>query len=93
MAGASDAFAVIDVEQGVVRGALDQGIVQIEEFILLPFETGTGMRTLIVIGKKITVFMHHEDVTSFTFYFDLETFTAGVFDIGGFAENVCHDVW
>jgi hypothetical protein len=93
VAWAGDAFAFIDGEQGVVCGALYQCIVQIQEFILLPLETGTGMRTLIVIGKKVTVFMYHEDVTGFTFYFNLETFTAGVFDIGGFAENVYHDVW
>ncbi len=37
--------------------------------------------------------MHHEYRLCFAFNFELEAFAAGVFDVTGFAENVCHNVW
>jgi len=36
--------------------------------------------------------VYHEDGLGFTLDLNLETFTAGVFDIAGFAENVGHNV-
>ncbi len=61
--------------------------------MLLPFEAGTGMRAFVVICKKFIVFVHHKDGAGFAFYFEFETFAAGVFDIGGIAEYVGHIVW
>lgn len=37
--------------------------------------------------------MNDKDTPSFSFYFDLKTFAAGVIDIRGLAENMCHNVW
>ncbi len=92
IAGAGDAFARIDDKQRIMCCALNQRFIQIEKLVLLPFETGTGMRAFIVIRKKFTVFVHHKDGASFAFDFEFETFAAGVFDIGGFAEYVRHNV-
>ncbi len=91
--GAGDAFARIDHEQGIMGGALDEFFIEIEKLVLLPFEIGAGMWTLIVIGKKLAILVYYEDRLGFTFDLDLETLTAGVFDITGFAENVGHNVW
>lgn len=73
-------------------GTLNKGFIQVQELVFLPFETGAGMRALIVKGKKLTVLMHDKNGLGFSLDFNLETFTARVFDIGGFAENVCHNV-
>ena len=73
-------------------GTLDERFIKIEELIFLPFEAGAGMRAFIVIGKKFAIFMYHEDGLGFAFDLDLKTFTAGVFDFAGFAENVGHNV-
>ena len=67
-------------------------IIQIQELIFLPLERGTGMWAAIVISEKFAIFMDHENRLRFALYFELKTFTAGVFDISGFAENVCHNV-
>lgn len=72
---------------------LYEGFVEIKELVFLPFQCGAGMRAFIVISEKFTVFMYHEYRLYLTFDFKLETFTAGVFDVTGFAENVCHNVW
>lgn len=37
--------------------------------------------------------MHYEYRLYLTFNFELEAFASGVFDVTGFAENVCHNVW
>jgi hypothetical protein len=50
------------------------------------------MRAFIVIGKKLAILVHYEDGLGFMVDLDLETFTAGVFDIAGFTENVGHNV-
>ena len=73
-------------------GALDKCFIKIQKLVFLPFETGAGMRTFVVIGKKFTVFMHDKNGLGFAFDFNLETFAARVFDICGFAENVGHYV-
>lgn len=91
--GAGDALARIDHEQSIMGGTLDEFLVEIEKLVFLPFEIGAGMRTLIVIGKKLAILLYHEDRLVFAVDLDLETFTAGVFDITGFAENVGHNVW
>jgi hypothetical protein len=75
-----------------VSGALYEFFIQIQELILLPFQAGAGMWTFIVIGMKLAILMYHEDGLGFTVDLNLETFTAGVFDIAGFAENVGHNV-
>jgi len=75
-----------------MRCTLDQFFIEIEELVLLPFETGAGMRALVEISKEFAIFMYHENRLGFTFYFNLETLTAGVFDIAGSAEYVCHNV-
>jgi len=90
--GAGDALTGVDHEQRVVSGALYEFFIQVEELIFLPFQAGTGMRTFIVIGIKLAILVHHEDGLGFMADLDLETFTAGVFDIAGFTENVGHNV-
>jgi hypothetical protein len=90
--GAGDAFTGIDHEQRIVSGTLNKGFIQVEKLVFLPFETGAGMRALVVIGKKLAVFMHDKNGLGFAFDFNLETFAARVFDISGFAENVSHNV-
>jgi len=90
--GAGDALTGVDNEQGVVSGALYEFFIQVEELIFLPFQAGAGMWTFIVIGIKLAILVHHEDGLDFTVDLNLETFTAGVFDIAGFAENVGHNV-
>lgn len=72
--------------------ALYQLLVEVQKLILLPFKTGASMRATVVISKECCVFVHHKNGLSFTFYFDLKTFAARVFDVGCLAENVCHDV-
>ena len=73
-------------------GALNEFFIQIQKLIFLPFEAGAGMWAFIVIGKKLAILVHDEDGLGFTVDLNLETFTAGVFDIAGFAENVGHNV-
>ncbi len=90
--GACNALTGVDHEQGVVSGALYEFFVQVEELVFLPFQAGAGMRTFIVISKKLAILVYHEDGLGFTLDLNLETFTAGVFDIAGFAENVGHNV-
>lgn len=90
--GAGDAFTGIDHEQRVMRGALYELFIQVEKLVFLPFQAGAGMRTLIVIGKKFAILVYHEDGPGFTIDLYFETFTAGVVDITGFAENVGHNV-
>lgn len=74
-------------------GTLDKRFIQVEKLVFLPFQAGAGMWTFVVVGKEFTVFMHDKNRLGFPFDFDLETFTARVFYIGGFAENVSHNVW
>lgn len=90
--GAGDTFSGVDHEQRVMRGTLYEFFIQVEKLIFLPLQAGAGMRTFIVIGIKLAILMYHEDGPGFTFDLNLETFTAGVFDIAGFAENVGHNV-
>ena len=73
-------------------GALHECFIKIQKLVFLPFQRGTGMRTFIVIGIKLAVFMYYKNRLCFTFYFELEAFTARVFDVAGFAENVSHNV-
>ena len=75
-----------------MRGALNKSFVYIKELIFLPFKTGSSVRAFVVICKKAAVFMYNKNRLGFTFNFNLEAFAAGVFDIRGFAEDVCHDV-
>lgn len=75
-----------------MRGALYQCFVQVQELVLLPVQGSTSMRALIVVSKEFTIFMHHKNRPGFVFNSDLETFTAGVFNVGSFAENICHNV-
>ena len=67
--------------------ALDQGLVEIEELVLLPLEVDAGMRALVVIGVELSVLVYHEDRLGFTSDFDLEALAAGVFDIGDFTQG------
>ena len=73
-------------------GALYQCFVEVKKLVLLPFQTGAGMWTLVVICKVFAIFMHHKNGLGFAFDFDLETFTARVFNIGSFAKKICHNV-
>ena len=73
-------------------GALYQFFVQVKKLVLLPFQAGAGMWTLVVISKEFAIFMHHKNIPGFAFDFDLETFAARVFNIGSFAKKVCHNV-
>jgi len=73
--------------------ALDQFFVQVKELIFLPLQVSTCVWAVIVISEKFTVFVNHENGLSFSVDFYLKAFAAGVFNIGGFAKNVCHDVW
>jgi len=73
-------------------GALNEFFIQIQKLIFLPFEAGAGMWAFIVIGKKLAILVHDEDGLGFTVDLNLETFTAGIVDIAGFAENVGHNV-
>jgi len=75
-----------------MRSTLDERFVQIEKLVFLPFKTGASMWTLIVISKKIAILVYDKNGPGSAFDFNLETFTARVFDIGGFAENVFHNV-
>ena len=75
-----------------MSGTLYEFFIQVEELVFLPFQTGAGMRAFIVIGKKLAILVHYEDGLGFMVDLDLETFTAGVFDIAGFTENVGHNV-
>jgi len=72
--------------------ALNQLLVQIQKLVFLPFKVCTSMWTLVVVSKKLTIFMDQKNRLNFTADFNLETFTAGVFDISGSAENMGHDV-
>lgn len=73
-------------------GALNQLFIKIQELIFLPLKIDAGMRALIMISKEFSIFMCHKDGMCFAFDFDFETFAAGVFDVCGFAEKLCHDV-
>ena len=42
-------------------GTLDKRFIQVEKLVLLPFQAGAGMRTLVVVGKEFTVFMHDKN--------------------------------
>ena len=72
---------------------LDERFVQIQKLVFLPFQCGTRMWASIVISVKRAIFMYHEYRLHLAFDFELEAFAAGVFDVAGFAENVCHNVW
>ena len=91
--GPGNTLTGVDHKQRVVCCALDQRFVQIKKLVFLPFQVGAGMWAIIVISKELAVFMYHKNRLCFSVDFDFETFAAGVFDITGFAENVCHDVW
>ena len=73
-------------------GALYKCFIQIKKLVLLPFKAGAGVRAPVVISKKFTIFLHDKNRLFFTIYFKLKTFAAGIFNIGGFAKNVCHNV-
>lgn len=73
--------------------ALYQGFIKVQKLVLLPFQVNTGVWTGIVISKKLTVSMYHKNRECFTPGFHIETFTAGVFNVAGFAEYVSHNVW
>jgi len=90
--GTRDAFSGVNDEKCIMRRTLDKCLVEIKELVLLPFKTGTGMRTLVEISKELTVFMYDKNSLGSIIYYDLETFAARVFDISCFAEYVCHNV-
>lgn len=75
-----------------MRCTLNQSPVHIKKLVLLPFQTGACVWALIEISKELAVFMHDENRPVFMTDFYLETFAAGVFNIGCFAENICHNV-
>ena len=74
-------------------GALYQCIVHIQKLVFLPFQAGSGMRALIKVGVKFTIFMYDKNSLHFTMDLDLEALAAGVFYVGSFTKNVCHNVW
>ena len=74
-------------------GALYQCIVHIQKLVFLPFQVGSGMRALIVVGEKLSIFMYDKNSLHFTMDLDLKTLAAWVFYVGSFTKNVCHDVW
>lgn len=73
--------------------ALYQCIVHIQKLVFLPFQVGSGMRALIVVGEKFTIFMYDKNSLHFTIDFDLKALAARVFYVGSFTKNVCHNVW
>ncbi len=73
-------------------GALYQCFVQVKKLVLLPLKTGTCVWALVEICKEFAIFMNDKNGLDFTPDFDFETFAAWVFNIGGLAENVCHNV-
>jgi len=75
-----------------VGSALDECFVQVQKLIFLPLQRRTGVWASVVISEEFTLFMYDKNRLCFTFDFELETFTAGVFDVAGFAENVGHNV-
>ena len=92
-AGPGDAFPRIDNEQCAMRSALYERVVEIKKLVFLPVKINAGVWALIVISEKLSILMHHKNIAGLSLYFQLKTFAAGVFDIGCFAENVCHVVW
>lgn len=91
--GPCDTFTRVDDEQGIMRRALDQCLVHVEELVFLPFEVGAGVRAFVDITVERPVFMYHENGLRLAFDLRFEAFAAGIVDIGGFAEYVCHNVW
>ena len=85
-------FTGIDHEQGIMCSALDQLPVQVKKLVRLPVQVGTGMRALIVIGEEFTIFMYDKNRPGLMADFHLKTLAAGVFNIGRFAEYMCHNV-
>ena len=71
-----------------MSSALDQRVIQVQKLVFLPFQVGTCVRTLVVIGKKSSVFVDHKDRPGFAIDLDLEALAAGVLYVGSFAENV-----
>ncbi len=88
--GAVNAVPVFDLEQGVMGGALDEGVVEIQKTILLPFQIDAGMRAAIDKGMKASILMHHKNIEDIAIVIELKRFTARVRYFGSGTENRSH---
>lgn len=88
--GAVNAVAVFDLEQGVMGGTLDEGVVEIQKAILLPFQVDAGMRAAIDKGMKARIFMHHKNIEDIAIVIELKRFAARVRYFGSGTENRSH---
>ena len=76
----------IDFEQGVMRGALNEGAVHVEKLVFLPFEVDAGMRATVDIAREITVLVHDKQGKLFTSLLDFKRFRSGISDFFGRAK-------
>lgn len=61
-AGSVEAEAGVDVEQGIVAGALDVGLIPVQKLIFLPFQIDTSMRAAVDEGMEFAVLMDNKNI-------------------------------
>jgi len=77
-ARAVDAMASVDLEQGAVGRALDEGHVSIQKLILQPFQVDPGMRAAVEEGMKGSFLVYNKNINNFTIKVELEGFAARI---------------
>ena len=62
LAGSGDTKAIIYLEQGIVRGALDKGLVEIKKLVRHPVKRSAGMRATVQVGIYLLPLAHDKGI-------------------------------
>jgi hypothetical protein len=62
LAGSGDTKTIIYLEQGIVRGALDKGLVEIKKLVRHPVKRSAGMRATVQVGIDLLPSTHDKGV-------------------------------
>ena len=62
LAGSGDTITISYLEQGIVRGALDKGLVEIKKLVRHPVKRSAGMRATVQVGIYLLPLAHDKGI-------------------------------
>ncbi len=86
-AGAMQALAGFDREQGAVHGTLDQRTVHIQELVRRPVQRRPGVRAAIAVGKDLVITTYDEQPLTISARINVEAAASRLIDLVQRAEE------
>jgi hypothetical protein len=87
LAGSGDTIPIIYLKQGIVRGALDKGLVQIQKLVWHPVKRSAGMRATVQVGIHLLPLTHDKGIILPTSNNQLHPPATGISEIIEFTDD------